>query len=110
MDRDNAAVIRGTLEVMILRCLSLQELHGLGLCRRIEQMTKETFEVKAGSLFPALHRLERKGLISRYWGTSESNRKARFYRITAVGRRQLEIETARWNEVSVAISEALGTA
>jgi len=82
-------------------------MHGLGISRRIEQVTQGTFAVKPGSLFPALHRMEEAGWLVSSWGESENNRRAKFYRLTATGRRQLEAETKEWRRISVAIAAAL---
>ena len=92
---------------MILRALSLEPLHGLGVSRRIEQITQRTFLVKPGSLFPALHRMEEAGWLSASWGESENNRKAKYYKLTPAGRRQLQTETAEWQRISFAIAAAL---
>jgi PadR family transcriptional regulator PadR len=102
-----ANLLQGTLDLLILKALALGELHGLGVSRRIEQITKGTFQVKPGSLFPALHRMEEAGWLASSWGASENNRKAKYYRLTAAGRRQLEAETGQWNRISLAISLAL---
>ena len=102
-------LLRGTLDLLILQCLTLGEMHGLGVARRITQITKGAYEVKPGSLFPALHRLEEQGWLSSTWGESENNRRAKYYRLTKAGRRQLAQETADWDRVSVAISLALRT-
>ena len=101
------ALLQGTLDLLILKALNLEPLHGLGVSRRIEQVTRGTFQVKPGSLFPALHRLEQAGYLRSEWGESENRRKARFYQLTAAGRRQLEAETAEWQRISVAIASAL---
>jgi transcriptional regulator len=100
-------LLQGTLDLLILKALALGELHGLGVSRRIEQITRGTFDVGPGSLFPALHRLERAGKLSARWGASENNRRAKYYRLTAAGRRQLDIETGHWKHIAVAISFAL---
>jgi transcriptional regulator len=100
-------LLQGTLDLLILKALLLQPLHGLGVSRRIEQLTREEFQVKPGSLFPALHRLEQAGWIEGSWGESENNRRARFYRLTRTGRRQLERETAEWHRVAAAMAAAL---
>ena len=102
-------LLQGTLDVLILKALALQELHGMGISRRIAQMTHETFEVKAGSLFPALYRLEQAGWLTSSWGESETNRRAKFYSLTRTGRKQLQTETERWERISVAMKAALGT-
>ena len=101
------SLLQGTLDLLILRALSLQDLHGLGVARRVQQITNETFTVKPGSLFPALHRLEEAGWLSSTWGTSENNRRAKFYRLTREGRKQLEHETGEWEKISYAITSAL---
>ena len=100
-------LLQGTLDLLILKALALGELHGLGVARRIEQMTKGTFQVKPGSLFPALHRMEEAGWLVSAWGVSENNRKAKYYQLTATGRRQLATETGEWQRISVAIALAL---
>ena len=100
-------LLQGTLDLLILKSLALGELHGLGVSRRVEQLTRGTFDVGPGSLFPALHRLEGSGWLSLRWGVSENNRKAKFYRLTAAGRRQLDVETGEWKRIAVAISYAL---
>jgi PadR family transcriptional regulator PadR len=107
MTRSPANLLQGTLDLLILKSLALGELHGLGVSRRVEQLTRGTFEVGPGSLFPALHRLEASGWLSARWGVSENNRKAKFYRLTATGRRQLDVETGQWKRIAVAISYAL---
>ena len=100
-------LLQGTLDLLVLKALALGELHGLGVARRVEQITKGTFQVKPGSLFPALHRMEAAGWLKSSWGASENNRRAKYYALTAAGRRQLEAETGEWKRVSVAISLAL---
>ena len=100
-------LLQGTLDLLILRTLTLGELHGLGVARRIEQVTKGTFQVKPGSLFPALHRMEELGWRASSWGDSENNRRAKFYKLTAAGRRQLKAETEEWGRVSLAMTMAL---
>ena len=107
MTQDQTNLLQGTLDVMILKSLVLSERHGLGIARRIEQITKGTFQVKPGSLFPALHRMEEQGWLTSAWGESENNRRAKYYKLTAAGRRQLESETKRWSRISVAIARAL---
>lgn len=100
-------LLQGTLDLLILKALALTELHGLGISRRIEQITNGTFHVKPGSLFPALHRMEEAGWLSPTWGESENNRRAKFYRLTAAGRRQLQTETRQWETIAIAIASAL---
>ena len=100
-------LLRGTLDLLILRALLLTELHGLAISHRIAQITQGTFQVKPGSLFPALHRLEEAGWLSSTWGESENNRRSKFYRLTAAGRKQLQYETREWEIISAAIANAL---
>ncbi|HTG30971.1 MAG TPA: PadR family transcriptional regulator [Methylomirabilota bacterium] len=100
-------LLQGTLDLLILNSLVAGEMHGLGISRRIQQITRGTFVVKPGSLFPALHRMEEEGWISAFWGDSENNRRAKFYRLTKAGRKQLEVETKRWDRISLAITQAL---
>ena len=102
-------LLQGTLDVLILKALALQELHGMGISRRIAQMTNQAFEVKAGSLFPALHRMEQAGWLNSSWGESETNRRAKFYSLTKAGRKQLQTQTERWERISFAMAAALGT-
>jgi transcriptional regulator len=100
-------LLQGTLDLLILKALSLQPLHGLGAAQRIEQITRGTFRVKPGSLFPALHRLEEKGWLASSWGESENNRRAKYYELTRAGRRQLDVEREEWNRVAGAMHAAL---
>lgn len=100
-------LLQGTLHLLILKTLALGPLHGLGVSSRIEQITKGAFVVKPGSLFPALHRMEEAGWLDSSWGESENNRRAKYYRLTRAGRRQLEAETEDWRRISVAITSAL---
>jgi transcriptional regulator len=100
-------LLQGTLDLLILKAVALEELHGMGISRRIGQITNGTFEVKAGSLFPALHRMEEAGWLSSSWGQSETNRRAKFYRLTKPGWRQLSAETDQWERISLAIANAL---
>jgi len=106
---EQTKLLQGTLDLLILKALALGELHGLAVSRRIEQMTAGTFQVKPGSLFPALHRMEEAGWLVAKWGESESNRRAKYYRLTAAGRKQFEVETGEWNRISLAIAAALRT-
>ncbi|HET9316743.1 MAG TPA: PadR family transcriptional regulator, partial [Vicinamibacteria bacterium] len=92
-----ATLLQGTLDLLILKALSAGELHGLGVSRRIEQITGGTFVVQPGSLFPALHRLEEAGWLASYWEASENNRRAKYYELTKAGRKQLGEETQQWN-------------
>ena len=103
-------LLQGTLNLLILKALNPGPLHGLGIAHRIEQITKDAFEIKPGSLFPALHRMEEAGWLAASWGESKNRRKARFYRLTKAGRRQLESERDDWRRISGAITAALLTA
>lgn len=107
MNPEPATLLQGTLDLLILRSLVAGDLHGLGISRRIEQITGGTFVVKPGSLFPALHRMDDEGWVSSSWGESENNRRAKYYRLTKPGRKQLEVETKRWSRISWAITQAL---
>jgi PadR family transcriptional regulator, regulatory protein PadR len=100
-------LLQGTLDLLILKALGPGELHGLGISRRVEQITQGTFLVKAGSLFPALHRMEEAGWLSSFWGESENNRRAKFYRLTKAGKNQLKVETEQWTKVVLAMTNAL---
>src|SRR4051812_14854907 len=93
-------LLQGTLDLLILKALSLEPNHGLGVARRVEQMTSETFRVKPGSLFPALHRLEEQGWVKSEWGESANKRRAKFYKLTRTGRNQLQAETDNWKRIS----------
>ena len=100
-------LLQGTLDLLILKSLALEELHGMGISRRIMQITGGTFEVKAGSLFPALHRMEEAGWLISFWGESETNRRAKFYQLTKTGRKQFQTESERWERISLAMTNAL---
>ena len=100
-------LLQGTLDLLILKALLLTGMHGLAISHRIAQITNGTFQVKPGSLFPALHRMEEAGWLSSAWGESENNRRAKFYRLTAAGRRQLEAEARQWKTIALAIASAL---
>jgi PadR family transcriptional regulator PadR len=107
MSSKQTNLLQGTLDLLILKALGPGELHGLGISRRIEQITRGTFLVKPGSLFPALHRMEEAGWLSSFWGESENNRRAKFYRLTKAGKNQLQVETEQWTRVAVAMTNAL---
>jgi transcriptional regulator len=100
-------LLQGTLDLLILRALAAEPAHGLGISRRIAQLTGGTFDVKPGSLFPALHRLEEQGWLRAAWGESENRRRARYYTLTTAGRRQLKAETAAWERIAAAMGKAL---
>ena len=107
MNSEPTTLLQGTLDLLILKSLVAGEMHGLGVSRRIQQITGGTFIVKPGSLFPALHRMEEEGWISASWGDSENNRRAKYYQLTKAGQKQLEVEKKRWGRVSWAIAHAL---
>jgi PadR family transcriptional regulator PadR len=105
---DQTAVLPGTLDLLVLKAVSLGKLHGYGILLRIEQISGGALQIQQGALYPALYRLEHQGLISSEWGTSENNRKAKYYGLTAAGRRRLGEETASWNRLAQAIARSLG--
>ena len=107
MSQARTNLLQGTLDLLILKALGAGELHGLGISRRIDQITKGTFLVKPGSLFPALHRMEEAGWLSSFWGESENNRRAKFYRLTRSGLKQIETETEQWARIALAMTNAL---
>ena len=102
-------LLQGTLDMLILKAVSLSPLHGYGILLRIQQISKEKLEIQQGSLYPALYRLEHHGWITSEWGESENNRRARYYRLTAAGKRRLQAETERWNEMTTVIAGILKT-
>ncbi|HKU25834.1 MAG TPA: PadR family transcriptional regulator [Candidatus Sulfotelmatobacter sp.] len=97
-------LVQGTLDLLILKTLSLQAMHGWAIAKRIQQISSEVLQVQQGSLYPALHRLEQQGWVKAKWGESETARQAKFYSLTAAGRKQLESETADWKRLSTAIN------
>jgi PadR family transcriptional regulator len=107
---DQAELLPGTLDLLILKAVSLGELHGYGVLLRIQQITKGALQIEQGALYPALYRLEHKGLLETEWGTSDNNRRAKFYRLTAAGRRRLREETASWQRLTAAMAAALRAA
>ncbi|HLL69951.1 MAG TPA: PadR family transcriptional regulator [Pyrinomonadaceae bacterium] len=107
MGEKKTDLLQGTLDLLVLKALTLGALHGLGVSQRIEQITRGTFQVKPGSLFPALHRMEEAGWLQSSWGESENNRRAKYYRLTRAGRRQLEAEIESWQRIALAITSAL---
>ena len=106
----SAELLPGTLDMLILKAVSLKPLHGYGVLLRIRQISGEALEIPQGSLYPALYRLEQQGLIDAAWGQSDNNRRAKFYTVTTAGRRRLREETAGWKRLAAAISAALNTA
>ena len=109
MNSEPITLLQGTLDMLILKSLLPGEMRGLGISRRIQQITDSTFIVKPGSLFPAVHRMEEEGWVSSFWGDSENNRRAKYYRLTKAGRKQLEVEAKRWGRIAWAIAQALET-
>ncbi len=107
MGESQTNLLQGTLDLLVLKAVGDGELHGLGISRRIEQITRGTFQVKPGSLFPALHRMEEAGWLTFFWGESENNRRAKYYRRTKAGERQLQAETEQWSTIVRAMSNAL---
>ena len=103
-------LLQGTLDVLILKTVALEPMHGWGISQRIQQMSRDILKVQQGSLYPALHRLEQQGWISSEWGASENNRRAKYYRLTKAGRKQLEVETSTWERLAAAVSQILATA
>jgi PadR family transcriptional regulator PadR len=106
----NADLLPGTLDMLILKAISLEQLHGYGVLLRIKQISGGALDIPQGSLYPALYRLEHQGLIASEWGQSENNRRAKYYTLTAIGRRRLREETAGWNRLSIAMAAALNAA
>lgn len=103
-------LLQGTLDLLILKAISLGPLHGYGVLLRIQQISRDKLQIQQGSLYPALYRLEHQGLIASEWGASDNNRRAKFYRLTATGRRRLQDETAYWERLSSAIGLVLAAA
>lgn len=109
MTRSQSDVLRGSLDLLVLKTLSLTPMHGWGISQRIQQLSDDVLEVNQGSLYPALQRLEKQGLITSDWGTSENNRRARYYEITAAGRRSLGDEVESWRRFAGALEAVLRT-
>ncbi len=103
MDRKNVDLVQGMLDMLILKALSLEPMHGWGVAQRIQQISRDALQVNQGSLYPALHRLEHRGWITASWGVSENNRKAKYYRLTATGSRRLAAEADTWRRFSAAV-------
>ena len=98
---------QGTLDLLILRTLSLEPQHGWAISERVQQVSSDVLRIQQGSLYPALHRLERRGWIKAKWGTSENNRRAKYYELTRMGRKQLEAETESWRKLATAVAQVL---
>jgi len=107
MDEKRTDLLRGTLDLLVLKALSLEPLHGVGISRRITQITKGAFQVSFGSLFPSLHRMEERGWVEAEWRSSENNRRAKYYRLTSSGRTQLKIEERDWKQVVKVMTAAV---
>jgi PadR family transcriptional regulator len=103
-------LLPGTLDMLILKALARGAMHGYGIAQFIQQASREVLRVEEGALYPALHRLEVRGLLKAEWGTSENNRRAKFYTLTAVGRRELDTEAAYWSRVAAAVTRVMQTA
>lgn len=110
MTKANVDLLQGSLDLLILKVLALEEMHGWGISQRIQQISDGVLQVHQGSLYPALHRLQRQGFIASEWGTSENNRRAKYYRLTASGKGQLETEQANWERLVTAVGQVLRTA
>ena len=104
---DQTDVLQGTLDLLILRTIALEAMHGWAIAQRIQQISGDLLRVQQGSLYPALHRLEHQGWIAAEWGTSENNRRARFYALTKAGRKQLDAEVAKWDRLSAGVNFVL---
>ena len=104
----SSEMLKGTLDMMVLRTLISGDAHGHTIAKVIERSSEDVLDVEQGSLYPALHRLENRGWVSSHWGVSENNRKAKFYRLTAAGRKQLTLETSRWRRMARAIALVMG--
>ena len=100
-------LVQGTVDLLIMKTIALEPMHGWAIAQRIRQLSDEILQVQQGSLYPALQRLEKQGWITADWGASENNRRARFYRLTATGRKQLELESEDWDRLSAAIARVL---
>ena len=109
MDNLRIDLPQGTLDLLILKAVSLEAQHGWGISDRIRQITRATLQVPQGSLYPAVHRLERRGWLTARWGTTDNNRKAKYYELTPTGRRQLATETKQWERLAVAVGLVLRT-
>ena len=110
MPPERADVLQGTLDLLVLRALSIEPMHGWGLAHRIEQMSGDVFAIQQGTLYPALQRMKRKGWIDSTWQVTGNNRRARYYALTALGRRQLDAERAQWERTSGAVNGVLNWA
>ncbi len=110
MAEERIELPQGTLDLLILKALALESLHGWAISERLQQISRDALQVQQGSLYPALHRLERRGWIKARWATSENNRRAKYYELTRLGRRQLETETEAWRKLAAAVGQVLDMA
>lgn len=110
MSEERPDILQGTLDLLILRSLRVGAMHGWSISQRIQQVSNDVLKVQQGSLYPSLHRLERRGWIASQWGASENNRRAKFYRLTEQGEARLEVETERWQRLSLAVTQVLQNA
>lgn len=108
MADERSELVQGTLEMLVLKLLAVEPMHGWGMSQRLQDLSREVFLVTQGSLYPALQRMKRRGWITSTWRTTENNRRARYYALTAAGRRQLEIERSSWERASAAVNLILG--
>lgn len=109
MTKANVDLLQGTLDLLILKTVALEPMHGWGISQRIQQMSQDVLRVQQGSLYPALHRLEQQGWIASEWGESENSRRAKYYRLTKKGHKQLEVETTHWERLAAAVTQILET-
>jgi len=100
-------LLQGTLDMLLLKALQLEPLHGYAIARRVQQLSEDALRVEEGSLYPALHRIEERGFVESDWGTSENNRRAKYYRLTRAGRKRLEAEAGEWKRLSLAITRVM---
>jgi transcriptional regulator len=107
MEKQKPDLPQGTLDLLVLKALSLGPMHGYGVGQRIQQLAEDMLTVEEGTLYPALYRIEQKGWIESEWGTSENNRRARFYKLTRSGRRQLAVEESKWEHLTAAVAKVL---
>lgn len=107
MGKQQADMIRGTLDMLIMKVLSLGPMHGWGISERIQMVSEDELQVNQGSLYPALHKLAKEGWIKSYWGDTENNRRARYYRLTRAGEKQLEVETQHWERLAAAVARVM---
>jgi transcriptional regulator len=107
MAADRIELPQGTLDMLILKTLALEPQHGWAISERVQQISKDALQIQQGSLYPALHRLQRRGWIKAHWGTSDNNRRAKYYELTRVGRKQLEVERSAWRKLTVAVAHIL---